>query len=186
MVENFHGFRGLASNGESFPVNFIFFIIRCFELLYNRESFPANNKIMQPRNFSTMNDLHYTVLATLLLLFTKCDWIWEKLSHTINSYYKTHFYHQILTLHINQQFRKVLMWNIAQVNFAVACFWGLQTSMSAWMVLNWLHLPLKSIQPTVIHHTIGDEFGHGFSNFVWCVEEKMGPMDTIWLFSSWI
>ena len=33
------------------------------ELLYNRKSFPANNKnIMQPRNFSTANDLHYTVL----------------------------------------------------------------------------------------------------------------------------
>ena len=25
------------------------------------ESFPANNKIMQPQNFSTANDLHYTV-----------------------------------------------------------------------------------------------------------------------------
>ena len=31
------------------------------ELLHNRESFPMNNKIMQPRNFSTANDLHYTV-----------------------------------------------------------------------------------------------------------------------------
>ena len=31
-------------------------------MLYNRESFLANNKnIMQPRNFSTANDLHYTV-----------------------------------------------------------------------------------------------------------------------------
>ena len=31
-------------------------------MLYNRESFPTNNKrIMQPRNFSTANDLHYTV-----------------------------------------------------------------------------------------------------------------------------
>ena len=37
-------FRGLASSREGF-----------------RESFPANNKIMQPRNFSTANDLHYTV-----------------------------------------------------------------------------------------------------------------------------
>ena len=30
-------------------------------LVSNRESFPANNKIMQPRNFSAANDLHYTV-----------------------------------------------------------------------------------------------------------------------------
>ena len=34
------------------------------ELLYNCESFPANNKkIMQPQNFSTANYLHYTVFA---------------------------------------------------------------------------------------------------------------------------
>ena len=61
MVENFRGFRGLASNRESCPANFFFIIIRCFELLYNRESFPVNNKIMQLWNFSTANDLHYTV-----------------------------------------------------------------------------------------------------------------------------
>ena len=41
----------------------IFFIIRCFELLYNRKSFPVNNKIMQPQNFSTANDLHYMVFC---------------------------------------------------------------------------------------------------------------------------
>ena len=62
MVENVRGFRGLASNREGFPANFFFFIIRCFELPYNHESFPVNNnKIMQPRKFSTANDLHYTV-----------------------------------------------------------------------------------------------------------------------------
>ena len=44
MVENFRGVRGLASNHEGFPANFFLSIIRCFELLYNRESFPANNK----------------------------------------------------------------------------------------------------------------------------------------------
>ena len=61
MVENFRAFHGLASNCKSFPANF-FFIIRCFELLYNHKSFPANNKkIMQLRNFSTANNLHYTV-----------------------------------------------------------------------------------------------------------------------------
>ena len=31
------------------------------ELLYNCKNFPANNKIMQPQNFPTANDLHYTV-----------------------------------------------------------------------------------------------------------------------------
>ena len=40
---------------------FFFHIIRCLELLYNCKSFSANKKIMQPRNFSTVNDLHYTV-----------------------------------------------------------------------------------------------------------------------------
>ena len=34
-----------------------------YELLYNRESFHTNNKnIMQPRNFSTANNLHYMVI----------------------------------------------------------------------------------------------------------------------------
>ena len=38
-------------------------------MLYNRESFRANNKkIVQPRNFSTANDLHYMVVATKLTL----------------------------------------------------------------------------------------------------------------------
>ena len=70
-VENFGGFRGLASNRESFSANFsLLLAIRCFELLYNRESFPANNnKIMQPWNFSTANDLHYTVYEYFNLVF---------------------------------------------------------------------------------------------------------------------
>ena len=56
------GFHRLASYREGFPAIFFFFIIRCFEL-YNHVSFPANNKkIMQPRNFFTANDLHYTVV----------------------------------------------------------------------------------------------------------------------------
>ena len=38
------------------------------ELLYNRKSFPANNKnIMQPRNFYTANDLYYTVIIQWLI-----------------------------------------------------------------------------------------------------------------------
>ena len=62
------GFRGLASNREGFPANFFLSIIRCFELLYSCESFPANNKkIMQLRNFSAANDLHYTVSNEMLV-----------------------------------------------------------------------------------------------------------------------
>ena len=48
---------------------FFLFIIRCFELLYNCENFPANNnKIMQLPNFSTTNDLHYTVASYNIIL----------------------------------------------------------------------------------------------------------------------
>ena len=69
MVENFHGFCGLASNRKGFPAILFLSIIRCFELLYNRESFPTNNKkIMQPCNFSTANNLPYTVSYLQLLL----------------------------------------------------------------------------------------------------------------------
>ena len=43
------------------------------KLLYNRKSFPANNKkIVQPRNFSTANDLHYTVLTILFIITRMC------------------------------------------------------------------------------------------------------------------
>ena len=71
-MENFRGFHGLASNREGFSANFFFLIVRCFELLYNRESFPANNKkIMQPQNFSTTNDLHYTYVYVHKILIWK-------------------------------------------------------------------------------------------------------------------
>ena len=56
-------FSWISLQLRKFSSKFFFAIIRCFELLYNHESFPANNnKIMQPWNFSTVNDLHYTVL----------------------------------------------------------------------------------------------------------------------------
>ena len=42
-------------------INYLFNAGFFRELLYNREIFPVNNKIMQPWNFSTVNDLHYTV-----------------------------------------------------------------------------------------------------------------------------
>ena len=55
-------FHRLASKDEDFPANLFFFIRSCFGLLYNHKSFPVNNKkSTQPRNFSTANNLHYTV-----------------------------------------------------------------------------------------------------------------------------
>ena len=56
-------FSWISLQSRRFSSEFFLSIIRCFELLYSRESFPTNNKkIMQPWNFSTANDLHYTVI----------------------------------------------------------------------------------------------------------------------------
>ena len=56
-------FSRISLQSWRFSSKFFLSIVRCFKLLYNRESFPTNNKkIMQLRNFSTANDLHYTVL----------------------------------------------------------------------------------------------------------------------------
>ena len=42
------------------------FSVNCTLRLCNRESFPVNNKNgMQPRKFSTANDLHYTVINSV-------------------------------------------------------------------------------------------------------------------------
>ena len=55
-------FSRISLQSQRFSSEFFFFIIWCFRLLYNRESFLANNKkTMIPRNVSTANDLHYTV-----------------------------------------------------------------------------------------------------------------------------
>ena len=82
-MENFRGFRGLASNHEGFPANF-FCLIRCFELLYNRESFPMNNeKIMQPWNFSTANDLHYTVYCNISQYIAMCNILISSWNHIV-------------------------------------------------------------------------------------------------------
>ena len=37
---------------------------------------------------------------------------------------KTHFSHQTIAVHIDWQFKQVLMLKVAWANFAVACFWG--------------------------------------------------------------
>ena len=68
-MENFHGFRRLASNWEGFPAIFFLFYYKVFRIAVQSQSFPTNNKkIMQPWNFSTANDLHYTVYV----IFVKC------------------------------------------------------------------------------------------------------------------
>ena len=54
-------FSRISLQLQKFSSEFFLSIKRCFELLYNHESFSANNKIIQPQNFSTANDLHYTV-----------------------------------------------------------------------------------------------------------------------------
>ena len=70
MVENFRSFCGLSCNGKSLPANPLL-IIRCFlDSPHNCKTFPANNKkCMQPRKFSTTNDLHYMVLHWILAKF---------------------------------------------------------------------------------------------------------------------
>ena len=54
------------------------------ELLYNRKSFPTNNKeIMQPRNFSTANDLHYTVFADCFAIMYAANKCMQPISHKL-------------------------------------------------------------------------------------------------------
>ena len=64
------------------------------------------------------------------------------------------FDHETIAIHINQQFRQVLVLKVALATFNVACFWGLSdVYMSARMIFKWFHLPWTSRQPAVIHHT---------------------------------
>ena len=94
------------------------------------------------------------------------------------------FHHQTITVHINQQFRQVLVQKFAQAAFVVTCFEAFQIPMSAWFVFKWLHFPLTSRQPAVIYHT--DNWMMSLAMGVWYVEVKMAPMDAIWLFSMWL
>ena len=57
----------------------------------------------------------YCVATTYVTGFEK-SW----LPHTHKSI--THFHHQTIAVHINQQFSQVLMLKVAQAAFAVACF----------------------------------------------------------------
>ena len=71
-------FSRISFQSRKFSSKIFVFITRCFKLLYNRESFPANNKkIMQPRNFSTANDLHYTVCWNAQLWFSYVEFVFE-------------------------------------------------------------------------------------------------------------
>ena len=65
-MENFRGFRGLASNRKGFPANLCLSYYKVFRIVVQSRKFPTNNrKISQARNFSTVNNLHYTVLIKL-------------------------------------------------------------------------------------------------------------------------
>ena len=44
---------------------------------------------------------------------------------------------------------------VAQAAFAVGCSEACQMSTSAWVAFKWLHIPLESRQPAVIHHATG-------------------------------
>ena len=52
--------------------------------------------------------------------------------------------------------------------------WPLNGPIFPWKTDSWLWITTR----------LGDEFGHGFSCFVWHVEVKMVPMEVIWLFFS--
>ena len=62
-MENFCGFCDLAIATENVSNKiFINLVNKVLHEQHNRESFLTNfNKTLQPRKFSTINDLHYTV-----------------------------------------------------------------------------------------------------------------------------
>ena len=61
-----------------------------------------------------------------------CDWIYEsRLPHTIARHT---FHHQIIAVHINKQFRQVLVLKVAQAAFA-AVFSKIDTNSGFWQIL---------------------------------------------------
>ena len=73
----------------------------------------------------------------------------------------------------------------AKVNFTIVDAKGFVFTfiMSAQVFFKWFHLPLTSRHQLWFTTWLADEFGHGFSCFVWYLEGKMATMDAIWLFS---
>ena len=59
--------------------------------------------------------------------------------HTHNS--KTHFPHHTIAIHINQQFRQILVLKVIQATFAVVCLWGFSDVHNYLVGLKWLYLP---------------------------------------------
>ena len=73
------------------------------------------------------------------------------------------------------------MLNVTQATFAVACSWGFSDVHEFSGGLQIAPSPPDKQTAGLIHHQLTDEFGHGFSCFVWYVEVNMAPMDAIWL-----
>ena len=62
------------------------------------------------------------------------------------------FHHHMIA---NYQFWWVLVLKFAQAAFVVAITEACQTSVSAQVILKWLHLPWTSRLPAVMHHMTG-------------------------------
>ena len=65
------------------------------------------------------------------------------------------FHHQTIAVHANQQFWQVLVLKLPRLLLLWLVSKACQASMSARVVFKWLHLPLTSRQPAVIHQTTG-------------------------------
>ena len=65
------------------------------------------------------------------------------------------FYPQMMGVHINQQFRQVMVLKVTQAPFLWLVSEAYQASMDALGGFKWLHLSWTSRQPAVIYQTTG-------------------------------
>ena len=80
-VEKFGGFHRLIGNCESFPVKLMVWPHDTAMQHCNCECFPANYSwVLQPQNFSTSNNLQYTVNQRLTKSQCSCIWLCTLLS----------------------------------------------------------------------------------------------------------
>ena len=88
-----------------------------------------------------------------------------------------------LALHINQQFRQLLMLKVAQADFAVACFWGLSVAHECLGCLQTASYPLgKQTSGCNLHNWLMSWAMDLSALYDTYMEVKMAPMDAIWLF----
>ena len=96
----------------------------------------------------------------------ECDWIREAPASTHTTSRHT-FHHQTIATHLNKQFSQVLVLNIAQADFVVACFCGFSDIHKYSGGLQMAPSPLdKQTTSSNFMIRLADEFGHGFSCFV--------------------